>query len=129
ININDLFSEKIDIIIPVPVSLISFLKRGFNLVDELFKEFAIKNKIPYIKVLGKRITSKEQKKLSKEERIQLVKKKFYIKKNIDLSNKNILIVDDVFTTGSTINACYELVKKLGANKIFSLTLCRAIENI
>lgn len=124
-----LFSDRIDVIVPVPISLTSFIKRGFNLVDELFKDVALRNRKTYLKILGKKVISKEQKKLRKEERISLVRKSFFIKRKVNLEAKNVLIVDDVFTTGSTINICYELVKGLGAYKVFSLTFCRAIESI
>lgn len=127
LTLDEIFEDKIDLIVPVPTSLKSLLKRGFDLVKLVFKPIARSNGKPFLNILGRKPFHREQKKLSKEEREKLVKEQFYIKKRIDLSNKNILLVDDVFTTGSTINACANLLMSLNPKSVYSLTLVRVVE--
>ena len=44
-------------------------------------------------------------------------------KHFDIKNKNILICDDVITTGATIGACAKVLKSMGARKVFAVTIC------
>lgn len=61
-------------------------------------------------------------KLNKEQRQDTLKNIFEIKNNIEVKNKNILLLDDIFTTGSTVNEISKLLKLEGANKIYVMTL-------
>ena len=63
----------------------------------------------------------EQNKLNKIERQKNLKDVFEVKYNPDMINKNILLVDDVFTTGSTIDACCDSLNKLKPKNIYSIT--------
>ena len=125
INVESLIGTKIDLIVPVPSSPLVYLKRGFNLVDEIFEPISKKWGIEFFKVLSRKFFYKSQKKLSKLERSKEISKQFFIKKKVNLSDKVILVVDDVFTTGNTINTCAKLLNSLGALKVYSLTLFRA----
>ena len=61
-------------------------------------------------------------KLGSEERVKELKNAFIINNNIiDLRNKNILLVDDIFTTGSTVNEISKILKINGVNKVFIST--------
>ena len=61
-------------------------------------------------------------KLGSEERVKELKNAFIINNNIiDLRNKNILLVDDIFTTGSTVNEISKILKINGVNKVFIAT--------
>ncbi|MFN4244722.1 MAG: phosphoribosyltransferase family protein [Brevinematia bacterium] len=129
IVLDEIFGDFIDLVVPVPPSLLSFLNRGFDLVEMIFKPISILNRKPFVKLLSKKPLSKQQKKLSKEERMNIIRKSFYIKMNIDLNNKVILLCDDIFTTGNTLNACASLIKKLNPKKVYTLTLARSIRTI
>ncbi|MCX8028813.1 MAG: phosphoribosyltransferase family protein [Brevinematales bacterium] len=129
INVDELFMVNIDIIIPVPTSIKSVVERGFDFVKMIFLPIAKANGKRYISLLGRKLFQKEQKKLSKDERASLVKKRFYLRNLVDLSGKNVLIVDDVFTTGSTINASAELIRELNPKSVFSLTLVRVLREL
>ncbi|HBG2535475.1 TPA: ComF family protein, partial [Clostridioides difficile] len=62
-------------------------------------------------------------KLNKKERKEELKNVFVVKENVKLiNNKNILLIDDIFTTGLTTNEISKLLKLSGANKVFVLTL-------
>ncbi|MEN2998703.1 MAG: ComF family protein [Brevinematia bacterium] len=126
--LDKIFGEPIDIIVPVPSSLKAFLKRGFDLIELIFKPLARKNRKKFERVIGRKLFAKQQKKLSRDERLRLAKEQFFVrKKREEIKGKTVLIVDDVFTTGSTLNVCSSIIKTLGAGKVFSLTLARSIE--
>jgi ComF family protein len=125
LNVSTLIGKNVDFIVPVPSSPITYFKRGFNIINSIFKPISKIWQIEFLDILGRKIFHRSQKKLSKSERQSEIKKQFFIRKEVDLSHKTILIVDDVFTTGSTVNTCSELIKSLGASEVYSLTLFRA----
>ena len=77
-----------------------------------------KNNIDVLNILGRK-PGKEQKKLSCKERLENKKKRFFIKKSFDAQilslYKGILIIDDIFTTGSTVNECAGIILDTGRN--------------
>jgi competence protein ComFC len=107
------------VMIPVPSYFKDDLKREFNHVVEIFKTL----KLPMLKILRKtkgvkqaNSTSKQRKDISK----------YLTIKNIDLSGKKVLIVDDVYTTGSTMKAAIKLVEKLHPKTIKVLVISKTI---
>ena len=69
--------------------------------------------------------TKEQKKLSKEQRILNIKGAFSIKRKSNLYGKDIILIDDVTTTGATLTECRKVLKKYGVNKIICLTIAKS----
>lgn len=106
------------VIVPIPSSKESDEERGFNHVEELFAEL----KLPIYKCLEKKFNFK-QSDLSKNERMK-VESKLLIKKGELLKNKNVLLVDDIITTGSSLKAGINLIKKYNPKRIECLTLCK-----
>ena len=107
------------VMIPVPSYYKDDLKREFNHVVEIFKTL----KLPMLKILRKtkgvkqaNSTSKQRKDISK----------YLTIKNSDLSGKKVLIVDDVYTTGSTMKAAIKLVEKLHPKTIKVLVISKTI---
>ena len=96
-------------------------ERGFNHVEAIFGILRLKS----LQILHKTQNIK-QSNLSKEERKNIGK--ILEIDQIDLSNKKILLVDDVYTTGSTIRACIDLLKTRGAKKISVLVMSRRFNN-
>ena len=113
--------EKIDIIIPVPISEEREIERGFNQIEYLLECLDIKyKKIERIKNTKHMYTLKNNEKREKN-----VESAF--KNNLNLENKNVLIVDDIVTSGATINSISEELRKNNKNiniKIFSIAVAR-----
>ncbi len=119
---------KPDYIIPVPISLTKWLTRGYNQSQMLAEEIASMLSSTCIQPLKKRLGGYSQAQLSKEERLQLALDNFTLKSDENLADKVLLIVDDVMTTGSTLQCCAERLLEGYPNKVYALSLCRATES-
>ena len=119
--------ENIDIIAPVPLHKVKKRARGFNQAEFLSKEISRHMNWVHISnlVLRNRFTD-TQTKLDRKQRQENVSDAFIINTKFEIKDKNILIVDDVFTTGSTVNSICKLLKKNHADRIYVLTIARAL---
>ncbi|MGL1892044.1 MAG: hypothetical protein OCD02_10475 [Spirochaetaceae bacterium] len=124
---SDLISDYIKnnfnnpILCPVPTSRLKRkLKNGYQL-DSICKEL-VKNGIN-IQYLLRKHYSKTQKKLDRESRIKNLYSSFYLKSPKLIIESDIVLFDDVFTTGATINACAKKISVYGS-RIYSITLSR-----
>lgn len=109
------------VLIPVPLHWYKECNRGFNQAEELAK---IMGKILGLPVLNKLVSKKKTKnqaELEKEERFSNLQNCFMVKNSVP---KNIIIVDDVFTTGSTVRELALALKSKGAENIKVITLAR-----
>ena len=107
-------------IIPAPSSKRSDKERGFNHIEEMFKILRLKmNKCIHKTKQRKQadLTTKEREKIGE----------YLVIDDVDLSGKKILLVDDVYTTGSTIKSMINLVKQKGAKKIKVLLMSKTID--
>lgn len=109
------------IIVPVPGRKIVKKKQGWEHIDLLANILKTKYKLPVQKILIRK-GRKAQKTLSREKRAANLQQNVSIKRNIKLVPKKIVLIDDVFTTGTTINECAGILKKAGVKKIYSLTI-------
>ena len=90
--------EKIDVVVSVPVSRKRKNERGYNQVDEILNFL----KVNYVQLERVKNTKKMAEILNEEDRNKNIKGAFKISGNIDFRNKNILILDDIVTTGATL---------------------------
>lgn len=117
--------KKYDIIIPVPVHKKRKNERGYNQTELIAREIAKGLNIKMEKdVLIKSINTKAQSSLSKEERRDNIKGAFKAQNLQKIKDKNILVIDDIYTTGSTINECGRILKSTGAKSIGALTIAK-----
>jgi ComF family protein len=114
-----------DTIIPVPLHPKRLRKRGFNQAVILGKALAKKTgrKIS-VRALGRIRNTAPQVQLDQEERQLNMRGAFVVKKRSVVQDKRLLLVDDVFTTGATVNECAKVLKNAGARAVFVLTLAR-----
>lgn len=116
---------RIDIVIPVPLSLDRLAKRGYNQASLLAKPFALYLNINFCpQALARVRDTRSQVGLSAQERQNNVQEAFLAKPEL-VGSKQILVIDDVTTTGSTLNACAAALRVAGAAKVYCLTLARA----
>jgi competence protein ComFC len=126
---NEQFQSQIEksewILVPIPLSSRKLRKRGYNQAEILAKELAKKLSFPAQNLLVRTKETKTQVGLTNLQRKLNVKDVFLIKiPNVKLKTKNILLVDDVVTTGSTLLEAAKILKKSGVSKVFGLTLAR-----
>ena len=117
-----------DLIIPVPVHKKTLNKRGFNQAEELCYCFKDSKEVR-IDILFKEKLTKEQARLNFNERKKNLTDTFIVKNSEQIKDKTILLIDDVYTTGSTANECCKILKENGAKKIYVLTLCSTSYNL
>ena len=116
-----------DFITSVPLHASKIRDRGFNQSELLCIFLSKKLKVPYIETLKRVKKTSKQSEKSKEQRKISLKEAFTIKKSSNINiikAKNILLVDDVYTTGSTVNECSKIMLNFGVNKIYSITIAR-----
>ena len=120
-------SEKIsfDILTFVPLNEIREKERGFNqsklLADEIAKILNIKTS----SIITRTRNTPFQARLSREERLLNLKDAFSVVDKKVLKDKTILIIDDIFTTGTTINECSKILKKSGCKRVVCVTFAHA----
>lgn len=119
--------DHIDYIVPVPLHKVRKRSRGFNQAEYLAREISKNIKWKHLPRLIKRKRFTEtQTKLNKEQRRKNVSLAFKINPKYDIKGKNILLVDDVFTTGATVNSITVALKKRQVNKVYVFTIGRAL---
>lgn len=117
----------VDIIIPVPLHFIKEKKRGFNQSEMFAKGLSISMKIDYnIKILRRIVASSTQTKKSRFDRWENVKEIFEVNNQKFLEGKHILIVDDVITTGATIEACAHVLLDVPKTKVSVVAMASAV---
>lgn len=116
---------KYDVILYVPLSKKSKKKRGFNQCQILANKVSEKYNIPISKSLVKIRETREQKILSKEDRKSNIADAFDIINANEILNKNVLLIDDVATTGVTGLECEKVLMRYGAKKVSILTVAQS----
>lgn len=120
--------KTFDTIIPVPLFKTKERERGYNQAEYLCKGINSQLQIEFIKDLVKRTRhTKSQTKLSQSERIENVKDAFEINRNYKgkISGTSIILVDDVVTTGSTLNEIIKELRTEDVSQIFVITIAMA----
>ncbi len=117
---NVLRNDHIDVVTSVPMGRKKRSKRGFNQADILAKCIGKRlDTSVNLKLIIKSDTDEEQHTLSREDRQEHVRSLFS-GNGADLSGKNVLICDDVITTGSTLNECARILKNMGAARVIAV---------
>lgn len=115
--------ENIDLIVPVPLHRSRKAERGYNQAELLAKYLSSKLNIPQdSKNLIRAKATRIQNRLSRHEREKNIKDAFKIKDSGVFKYKRILLVDDIFTTGATVNECSKILMECGANEVYVITI-------
>lgn len=121
-KIKEIISENIvlqeAVIVPVPPRKGKIKDTGWDQVDYLVKQMESSSNYTVCRCL-KRLKSRVQKSLNRTERLENLKGRIYADGN---APKTVLVIDDVITTGSTMEVCADVLKKAGAQKVYGLCL-------
>ena len=113
---------KPDLVVPVPLHPRKKRMRGFNQAAYLAERLSVLTGIPWNEHLVKKIRStRSQKKLNAIQRRQNLKNAYQVTEKIP--GFSVLVVDDVYTTGSTADAMAMCLLEAGAEKVYFLTIC------
>jgi competence protein ComFC len=116
-----------DLIVPVPLHPTKYREREFNQAERLARRLSRSAEIPVnARVLRRVVPTRTQTQLSREERQENVRRAFSMRPGQRLSGKSIVLVDDVFTTGATTNACAQALVGAGAAQVCVWTVARGI---
>jgi ComF family protein len=114
-------------IIPVPLSKRRFDERGFNQASLLAKILAGKTNLPLDEqsLIRKIHTPQHRAGMDRKARLESVRNAFEVTRPKFVENENILLIDDVFTSGATASNCAKALKNKGARAVYVLTVARA----
>ncbi len=119
-----------DAIIPIPLHPKRLRWRGFNqsllLAEKISGEIAPGMQIPVLEniLIRTKNTRSQMKIKNNKERMINIKNAFFVTNQKLVENKNILLIDDVATTGATISECAKILKKKGAKSVFAVVIAR-----
>lgn len=115
--------QDIDLIVGVPLHKKKKIKRGFNQAYLLGKYIGKELDVKVDKKSLVRIKeTSTQNKLNKTSRLLNIKNAFKVKNEELFKDKKVLLIDDIFTTGSTVNECSKVLMKAGAKEVVVLTI-------
>ncbi len=120
--------EHLDVVMPVPLHASRLRKRGFNQALLLARGASREYSIPlvYDNLIRVRPT-RPQVELSGKERAANVTGAFGLRRGGDVEGKRVLLIDDVLTTGATMNECSRTLRDAGAEAVVALTLARTVD--
>ena len=118
---------EVDLITCVPLSGPKRDERGFNQAQLLAEKIAQKVDVPFLDLILQERETQDQSRLQAAERRKNVKGVFSVHRDQLPKAARIILVDDVFTTGSTVNECSRVLKKAGADSIRVATIARSTQ--
>src|ERR1700745_958587 len=114
-----------DMIVPVPLHPTRQRERGFNQASLLAELLTAQTSIPVKPLLERTRYTTTQTALDRSERMENLHNAFRLRKNADVRSLRVLLVDDVLTTGSTLNECARILKRASALSVHAATAARA----
>jgi ComF family protein len=117
----------VDAALPVPMGFWRRHARGYNQAEELAAPFCRAAGLPLLRgALVRRRTTRSQTALDREQRWENVRGAFRVARPQDVRGRRLLLIDDVCTTGATLEACAEALKEAGAKRVYGLTVARQV---
>lgn len=117
--------QRFDALVPVPLHWWRRLRRGFNQSALLGRELSRRTGLPLLETALRRVrATPQQAQLTRGGRRRNVARAFQVPRPAEVAGRRLLLIDDVFTTGATLNACAAELRKAGAAHVSTLTLAR-----
>jgi ComF family protein len=119
---------EVEALVPVPIHPARLRERGYNQADAIALGIADRCGVPvYRRALRRRVATVSQTRLNAEQRRRNVHGVFAAGPEADaVRSRTVLLVDDVLTTGSTLNSCAEALLCLGARRVFAAVIAKAV---
>jgi competence protein ComFC len=118
-------------LVPVPLHRLRQMNRQFNQAEEISRAISIATELPVLRLLKRVRKTETQTRLSRRQRMENLKGAFSLRKTwamknpvASLTTPGVILVDDVFTTGSTVNECAKVLRKAGVRRVVVLTVMR-----
>jgi len=112
------------ILIHVPTITSHVRQRGFDHTKRIARELSVLGGLEHQNVLG-RLGQHRQVGASRQHRLNKVKDSFWVRRSYLVEGKQVLLIDDVFTTGATVDAAARVLKQAGATRIDAVVFARA----
>jgi competence protein ComFC len=114
----------IDGLVPVPLHPARRRERGFNQAEALAKSVSKQTAIPVLDCIERRSYTRTQTQFDRSERMRNLRNAFALRKSSVVLGKNLVLLDDVLTTGSTLHECALALRKAGAESVRAITVAR-----
>jgi len=114
-----------DIVVPVPLHRRRLRERGYNQAEMISKPLARKLGLPHKALIERTKPRPDKHLLTLRERWDSVRGAFATRPSSQVDNLRVLLVDDVMTTGATLDACAKVLRHAGAKAVVGLTVARA----
>lgn len=122
IRLDEIFQMFGDVfVVPVPPRPGKIKKSGWDQIEELSRFLEMRHGVKIHRILGRR-NSAEQKTLDREERLLTMGSAYFLKENAPCLPETVCILDDVMTTGATLEGIARILKENGAKKVLAVTL-------
>jgi len=116
--------QPYDYLVPVPLHPARMREREFNQADVLARLISSRAERPVLTALRRIRYTTTQTRLDREERMQNLRNAFRVRQTSRVSGSHLILVDDVFTTGSTVEECARVLKQAGAASVRVITVAR-----
>ena len=116
--------RSFDAVVPVPLHPLRRREREFNQAEVLSRELARQNELAFCEALERLRYTVTQTHFDRRRRMQNLRDAFGLRRNAPVQGKDLLLVDDVLTTGSTLDECARVLLAAGARSVRALTVAR-----
>ena len=117
--------RRFDLVVPVPLHPTRERERGFNQATLLAELLARQAAMPLSAALERIRYTITQTAYDRAERMENLHDAFRLRKNMNVRELHVLLIDDVLTTGSTLSECARVLKEAGAISVYAATAARA----
>jgi ComF family protein len=115
-----------DLVVPIPLHWRRRLRRGYNQAERIARPLAARLRLPIAPVLSRSRATPPQTTLGKEERLANLRRAFRVARPIRVRGLHLLLVDDVATTGATLDAASAVLKRAGAARVTAVVAGRTL---
>ena len=119
-----IIATPIDALVPVPLHATRQRERGYNQAQLLAEILSAEFHFPLLTTLKRTRRTQTQTSFDRAERMENLRDAFVVRHNAAVQNKHLVLVDDVLTTGSTLNECARVLLKSGAASVRAICVAR-----